>query len=192
MRRLDKEIEIRSEIDKIIHGCQICHLGFAMDGEPYVVPVSFGYDGVALYFHTAREGRKIDFISSNPRVCLQFERDVNLERSEADACEFTFSFESVIGYGDVVEDLLARPVTIEPEEHDRVMATVSHVPQLLAVALFKAAMEDDTAHGMLELLAGKGFLGLVSFDVGEVLTGVNFFSECLLEVFLTSLIIMAQ
>ena len=96
MRRTDKEITCRSEIDEIIHGCQVCHVGFAVDGEPYVVPVSFGYDGVALYFHTARDGRKIDFISANPRVCLQFERDVNLVTSETDACKFTFSFESVI------------------------------------------------------------------------------------------------
>ena len=103
MRRMDKEITTRSEIDEVIHGCQVCHLGFAVDGEPYVVPVSFGYDGVAVYFHTAREGRKIDFIRSNPRVCLQFERDVNLVMNDSDACKFTFSFESVIGYGDVVE-----------------------------------------------------------------------------------------
>ena len=39
------------------------------------------------------------------------------------------------------------------------METVSHRPELLAVALFKAAMEEDTGHGMLEVLAGKGFLG---------------------------------
>ena len=109
MRRTDKEIADRSDIDDIIRGCQICHLGFALDGEPYVVPVSFGYDGVAVYFHTAREGKKIDFISSNARVCFQFERDVNLIANESDACKFTFSFESVIGYGDVVE-------LVDPEE----------------------------------------------------------------------------
>ena len=103
VRRTEKEITSRSEIDEIIHGCQVCHLGFAVDGEPYVVPVSFGYDGVAVYFHTAREGKKIDFISSNPRVCLQFERNVNLVVNEFDACKFTFSFESAIGYGDAVE-----------------------------------------------------------------------------------------
>ena len=64
VRRDDKEIASRSEIDDIIRGCKVCHLGLAVDGEPYIVPVSFGYDGEAVYFHTAPEGKKIDFIGS--------------------------------------------------------------------------------------------------------------------------------
>ncbi len=103
MRRTDKEITGRSEIDEIIHGCQVCHLACAVDGNPYVVPMSFGYDGVAVYFHTAREGKKVDYLNSNPRVCLGFERNVNLVMSDSSACKFTFLFESVIGYGDAVE-----------------------------------------------------------------------------------------
>lgn len=103
MRRNDKEITIRSEIDEVILGCQVCHLGLATDGEPYVVPVSFGYDGAAVYFHTASEGKKIDIIGSNPRVCLAFERNVNLVTSDTDPCKWTFTFESVIGYGTVTE-----------------------------------------------------------------------------------------
>lgn len=79
---------------------------------------------------------------------------------------------------DIVEDLLAWPVTIEPEEHDRVMAMVSHVPQLLSVALLKAAIEDDTGHGMLDLLAGRGFLGLTrlaasDFEVWQGILATN-------------------
>jgi len=61
---------------------------------------------------------------------------------------------------DVVDDLLAVPVTLDPEEHDRVIATISHVPQLLAIGLVHAALTDDATHGLLELLAGKGFLDL--------------------------------
>lgn len=109
MRRTDKEIADRSEIDSIIRGCQVCHLALARRDEPYVIPVSFGYDGAAIYFHTAREGTKIDFIRSNPRVCFQLEQNVNLVADESDACRFTFSFESVIGYGDAVE-------LLDPEE----------------------------------------------------------------------------
>jgi nitroimidazol reductase NimA-like FMN-containing flavoprotein (pyridoxamine 5'-phosphate oxidase superfamily) len=99
MRRSDREITARSEIDEIIHGCQICHLACAVDGDPYVVPVSFGYDGSAVYFHTSRDGKKIDFISANPRVCLEFERKVNLVTNDSDACKWSFTFESAIGYG---------------------------------------------------------------------------------------------
>jgi len=112
MRRSDREITSRSEIDEIIRGCEVCHLAMAVDGEPYVVPISFGYDGEAVYLHTAREGKKIEFITANPRVCVQFERDVGLVASEAAACDWTFSFESVIGIG-VAEELLEQ----EPKKY---------------------------------------------------------------------------
>ena len=75
--------------------------------------------------------------------------------------------EALLTLIEMAEDLLAWPVTIEPEEHDRVMAMVSHVPQLLSVALFKAAVDDDSGHGMLDLLAGRGFLGLTRLAASD-------------------------
>jgi prephenate dehydrogenase len=69
----------------------------------------------------------------------------------------------------LAEDLLAYPVTIDAEEHDRIMAMVSHVPQLLATALMNAALKQDATHRMLDTLAGRGFLDmtrLASSDFG--------------------------
>ena len=103
MRRTDREITSRERIDEVIRGCEVCHLGMAYGDQPYVVPVSFGYDGTSVYFHSAREGRKIDFITANPRVCVQFERRVVLMPSETEACEWSFAFESAIGFGVVKE-----------------------------------------------------------------------------------------
>jgi hypothetical protein len=104
MRRTDGEITSRKRIDEIIRGCEVCHLGMADGDQPYVVPVSFGYDGRSVYFHSAGEGRKIDVITANPRVCVQFERRVMLLPSEEAACDWSFAFESAIGFG-VVEKL---------------------------------------------------------------------------------------
>jgi nitroimidazol reductase NimA-like FMN-containing flavoprotein (pyridoxamine 5'-phosphate oxidase superfamily) len=103
MRRADKEITSRAEIDAIIHECDVCRLGFAVENEPYVVPVSFGYDGRDLYFHTARTGRKIECINANSRVCFEVERNVELIRDPVQPCEWSFAFESVIGFGTVHE-----------------------------------------------------------------------------------------
>ncbi len=68
---------------------------------------------------------------------------------------------------DMVEDLLALPLAIDPEEHDRIMAVVSHLPQLVAVALMHAAMRADAAHGMMEILAGRAFLDLTRIAASE-------------------------
>ncbi len=68
--------------------------------------------------------------------------------------------EALLSAIDLVEDLQAIPVTIEPEEHDKMMATVSHVPHLVAVALMNAALQQDVAHGLLDLVAGRTFLDM--------------------------------
>ncbi|MFG0251690.1 MAG: pyridoxamine 5'-phosphate oxidase family protein [Phycisphaerales bacterium JB038] len=106
MRRTDKEITDRVEIDAIVRGCEVCHLALANGDEPYVIPLSYGYDGESLYFHSGREGRKIDFIEKNPRVCFNLVRDVELVKHDTDGCKWTISFESVIGDG-VIEELLS-------------------------------------------------------------------------------------
>jgi nitroimidazol reductase NimA-like FMN-containing flavoprotein (pyridoxamine 5'-phosphate oxidase superfamily) len=108
MRRKDKEIRDLAHIWDIIQDSEVCRLGLARDGMPYIVPVSFGYDAEALYFHTAREGKKITYIEANPIVCFEFERQVQLVSSADDPCHWTFSFQSVIGYGTVQE--LVAPV----------------------------------------------------------------------------------
>jgi nitroimidazol reductase NimA-like FMN-containing flavoprotein (pyridoxamine 5'-phosphate oxidase superfamily) len=103
MRRRDREISTREEIDAVIHQATVCHLAFAAGDEPYLVPISFGYDGEALYIHTAKTGMKIDFIERNNRVCFELEANVVLQADQTDACKWAFTFESVIGWGTVTE-----------------------------------------------------------------------------------------
>src|SRR3972149_2288018 len=103
MRRKDSEIIERGLIDQTIRKSVVCRLGLAKDNVPYIVPVSFGYDGEAIYFHSAQQGRKIDFITANNRVCFEFEGAVHLLADESSPCNWTFSYQSVIGNGKVVE-----------------------------------------------------------------------------------------
>jgi nitroimidazol reductase NimA-like FMN-containing flavoprotein (pyridoxamine 5'-phosphate oxidase superfamily) len=103
MRRRDREIADRGEIDRIICSALVCRIAMADEDEPYVVPVSFGYDGQALYIHTAKTGRKLEFFVANNRVCFEFEANVALKVDDDDPCEWSFTFESVIGYGRIFE-----------------------------------------------------------------------------------------
>lgn len=111
MRRTDKEISDRRRIDEIIRGSLVCRVAMAKDNAPYVVPMSFGYDGEAIYLHTAPTGKKIECFLSNPQVCFEFERDAELRRDPQIACKWSFNFESVIGYGTISE--LAEPAQKE-------------------------------------------------------------------------------
>jgi nitroimidazol reductase NimA-like FMN-containing flavoprotein (pyridoxamine 5'-phosphate oxidase superfamily) len=106
MRRDEKEIKDRAEIDSIIRRSQVCRLGLSDNGQPYVVPLCFGYDGKVLYFHCAKEGRKLDILRRNDRVCFEF--DVVAGLVEADqACNWGIRYQSVIGFGtaQVIEDV---------------------------------------------------------------------------------------
>jgi nitroimidazol reductase NimA-like FMN-containing flavoprotein (pyridoxamine 5'-phosphate oxidase superfamily) len=103
MRRQDKEIQDRQLIDEIVSKALVCRLGLCKDGQPYVVPVNFGYDGQRLYFHTAQEGMKIDYLAANARVCFEIEHEVGILPHPDSACQWGTSFYSVIGFGTVRE-----------------------------------------------------------------------------------------
>jgi nitroimidazol reductase NimA-like FMN-containing flavoprotein (pyridoxamine 5'-phosphate oxidase superfamily) len=103
MRRKEKEITEIVVISEIILDCDVCRLGLAWDNQPYVVPVSFGYDGEAIYFHTASVGKKLDYIEANNAVCFEFERGVGLLPRGENPCDWTVSYQSVIGYGRIHE-----------------------------------------------------------------------------------------
>ncbi len=69
---------------------------------------------------------------------------------------------------DLAESLLALPITVDPEEHDRIMAIVSHLPQIISVALMHSAMAGDAEHAMLDKLAGRGFLDMTRLAASEI------------------------
>ncbi|MBW1668778.1 MAG: pyridoxamine 5'-phosphate oxidase family protein [Deltaproteobacteria bacterium] len=106
MRRKEKEVTDPAEIDSIILKASVCRVAMFADGYPYIVPLCFGYKEKTLYFHTASEGKKLEIIGKNPRVC--FEIDIDHELTESDkACNWGMKYRSVIGFGkaSVVDDL---------------------------------------------------------------------------------------
>lgn len=68
-----------------------------------MIPISFGYDGQFVYFHTARAGKKNEIFHKNPRVCLSFETDISLIMDSEKACAWSFDFNSVIATGKIKE-----------------------------------------------------------------------------------------
>lgn len=98
MRRKEKEIANKNEIEAIIYKSQVCRLGLADEGSPYIVPLCFGYQNNTLYFHSAREGRKIELLRRNNQVCFEFDIDTQIKTGET-ACAWGMNYLSVIGYG---------------------------------------------------------------------------------------------
>jgi hypothetical protein len=98
MRRSEREIKDRAVIDAIIRQCLVCRLGLSDGEEPYIVPLCFGYDGEALYFHSASDGRKINILRKNRRVCFEFDIPEGMKEAE-EGCRWGIKYHSVIGFG---------------------------------------------------------------------------------------------
>ena len=114
MRRNEREIKDRKDIDDIIKRCRVCRLAMCDDGQPYIVPLNFGYDGRFLFFHTAPEGRKIDIIKRNNRVGFEFDILHDIVTAEQ-ACKWGAKYESVMGSGtaEIVDDLEAKKEALQ-------------------------------------------------------------------------------
>ncbi|BHH82895.1 pyridoxamine 5'-phosphate oxidase family protein [Desulforhopalus sp. 52FAK] len=104
MRRTDKEISGRDAISEVIENGMVCRIALAKDNQPYIVPVSYGYDGEAIYFHTySKRGLKLDYLAANKKVCFEIENNVALVVHDENPCEWSFNFQSVVGFGEVTE-----------------------------------------------------------------------------------------
>jgi hypothetical protein len=101
MRRHDREITQKEELIWILAHSEVCRLAMNTGGAPYIVPLNFGYewtDRLRLYFHCAREGRKLDLFRIDPRA--GFEADARHELvTRKVACDWGMKFSSVIGTG---------------------------------------------------------------------------------------------
>lgn len=101
MRRKEKEITDKREIEQIFKDAQVCRLGLYDGNSPYIVPLNFGYKENTLFFHSALVGRKIDILKKNPGVC--FEIDIPGKTISSDkACNWSMAFLSIIGEGKVI------------------------------------------------------------------------------------------
>jgi len=106
MRRSDRELKDRKEIEEIILNCRTCHLAMYDGVFPYIVPLSFGYrftgeEELELYFHSAPEGKKLDILKNNNKVCFELSIEGEAIHSE-NPCALGYYFSSVIGFGEAV------------------------------------------------------------------------------------------
>ena len=94
MRRKDREIIEIQAIEEIIRRSLVCRLGLSDEnGIPYIVPLCFGYHDRTVYFHTAQEGKKLDILQKNDRVCVEFDIDQEIVHGQ-NACDWGINIEA--------------------------------------------------------------------------------------------------
>lgn len=105
MRRDDRRIDGPEAVQEILRRATVLHLAMLDGDRPYVLPLSYGYEGEAIYLHSASAGRKIKALRATPEVCFTVSIDLMLTPGDQ-PCDWGFRYRSVVGEGTVafVED----------------------------------------------------------------------------------------
>ena len=110
MTKREFQITDEAKIHEILDTAKVLHLGLAVDNEPYVVPMNYGYcmeEGrLTLYLHSAVKGKKLDMVRANPRVFFELDCD-RMPFEGKVPCQYGLVYSSVMGRGTacIVEDV---------------------------------------------------------------------------------------
>src|SRR5450830_1272693 len=100
MRRKEYEVTDTAVIRRILGRATLCRVAMVDCSEPYMVTMNCGWDGEHLLLHAAIQGRKLDILHANPRVCVEVNEDIQLVTG-ATGEECTANDVTVIGTGTV-------------------------------------------------------------------------------------------
>jgi hypothetical protein len=154
MRRKDRELTDPADLLSVLEKADVCHLALSDNNVPYLVTMNFGLKhdlNLVLYFHCAQEGKKIDILKRNNRVCFGADIDHELFLSETGtSCGCSMRFKSVVGMGRVSF------VTQRAEKDEALKAIMRHYTQMTAPVFDEEKIERTTILRLdVEQIAGK-------------------------------------
>lgn len=97
MRRKKKEIRDSKIIDDLLASCPVGRLGTnGKDGYPRIKPLNFVYLDGKIYFHSAKEGEKIDDIVRDCHVVFEVDEPMGYVKSGNNPCSAKFLYRSAM------------------------------------------------------------------------------------------------
>jgi nitroimidazol reductase NimA-like FMN-containing flavoprotein (pyridoxamine 5'-phosphate oxidase superfamily) len=69
-RHPERGVYDRTTIDAILDEALICHVGFVVDGQPYVIPTIHARDGDTLYLHGSPGSRMLRTLKDGMDLCV--------------------------------------------------------------------------------------------------------------------------
>ena len=70
VREADRAVYDRESVYRILDEGFLCHVGFVVDGQPFVIPTSYGRKGDSLYIHGSAASRMLRQIRDGVSVCV--------------------------------------------------------------------------------------------------------------------------
>jgi nitroimidazol reductase NimA-like FMN-containing flavoprotein (pyridoxamine 5'-phosphate oxidase superfamily) len=147
MQRKNQEIIDRNVIEEILSKSLICRIGMICNGVPYIVPLNYGYTMNAIYIHSASEGKKINILKANNKVCFEIEDTTEIIKKDL-SCDWATKYRSLIGYGTIEiindEEQKKRGLDIIMAQHGKKENTVYKETQVEKIVILKLTIERVT------------------------------------------------
>ena len=70
VREADRAVYDREAAYRILDEGFLCHVGFVVDGQPFVIPTSYGRHGDSLYIHGSAASRMLRQMKDGVAVCV--------------------------------------------------------------------------------------------------------------------------
>jgi len=70
VREADRAVYDRAAVYRILDDGFLCHAGFVVDGQPFVIPTSYGRKSDSLYIHGSAASRMLRQIKEGVPVCI--------------------------------------------------------------------------------------------------------------------------
>jgi hypothetical protein len=70
VREAERGVYDRETVYKILDEGFLCHVGFSVEGQPFVIPTSYGRDGDSLYIHGSAASRMLRQLKDGVRLCV--------------------------------------------------------------------------------------------------------------------------
>lgn len=100
----------RETIYKILDAGCLCHAGFVVDGQPFVIPTLYGRENDAIYVHGSAASRMLNHLCDGAPVCLTVTHVDGLVLARS-AFHHSMNYRSAVIFGRAVE------VSGEEKEH---------------------------------------------------------------------------
>jgi nitroimidazol reductase NimA-like FMN-containing flavoprotein (pyridoxamine 5'-phosphate oxidase superfamily) len=137
----------RQQIEQVIRRATYCQVAFSEAGQPYVVPMNFGYADGVFYFHSRNGGKKLAALRSNPQVGFSLQSDVAPLHDAEKAENCTMRYASVIGSGmaAMIEDRQEKIAALDAICRQYELAPYAYSEAMLnATALFTITVTEMT------------------------------------------------
>ena len=63
----------KDECSSLLSATRYGRLALTKGSQPYIVPMSYVYQDGRIYLHSRGSGKKVEYVTENPRVCFQID-----------------------------------------------------------------------------------------------------------------------